>query len=140
MRRRCPAPACSGRHNAQPQGAANDAVAYQLCSVPRGVGVGPLQTDRDMRAGGARGGGQFLRLGQIAPQRPFAIDVLVGLQSCQDDGPVFRHFHGDGDDVDVRIAGERERVVIGAHGAKQRGRFVSNTLRARGDGLSGKSR
>jgi hypothetical protein len=49
-------------------------------------------------------------LGQIRTERPFAVDVLSGVQRRDDDLLVRRYFHDDGDEVDVRFP--HHHVVI----------------------------
>ena len=65
------------------------------------------EPDRDV-AGGCHSRRHFARFGEIATQRPFAIDMLAGRQRGQDDGAMFGHLHRHRDDVDSRIVRERE--------------------------------
>ena len=64
-------------------------------------------------AGRGDRGGQFPRLGQIASQRPFAVNMLARRQRGQYNSAMLGHLHGDRDDVDIWIAHHRQRIAKG---------------------------
>ena len=68
-------------------------------------GIGALQSDGGMGSRRACSNRHFLGLGQIAAQRPFAVDMLARRQRGEDNGAVFGDFDRDHDNVDIRVAG-----------------------------------
>ena len=82
----------------------------------RGIDAG-LQTDRGDEPFGFGELRQFHRLGRRPPQRPFAIDVLAGLERRLGRCVMRRHAHDDGHRVDLRRGDHPAVVVEGQSGA-----------------------
>ena len=72
--------------------------------------------------------GHLLRLGEVASERPLAIDVLAGLQRGQHQCPMVRHLDGDGDEIDRRIGDQRQPVAMAGCRAERPGRLVGTPL------------
>ena len=76
-----------------------------------------LQADRGDEPLGLGQRRQLHGLGRRPPERPFAIDVLAGLQCRLGRRVVRRHAHDDGDRVDLRRGDHLAPVVEGQPGA-----------------------
>lgn len=133
VRRRDRAPAGGRRENPQDLQAAQRALADQPHRFAHRRGGEALQADRDAAVRAGRRGGHLLRLGEVAAERPFAVDVLAGLQRGQDDRPVLGDLHRDADEIDLGVPRQRQGVAERATGVEDRPGGVRQRLAPRRD-------
>ena len=81
---------------ARAERASNRAGGDQLTRLPRGGVLPCLQSDGYMNTGPACSDRQFLAFGEIAAQRPLAINVLARGQRVQDQFAMIGNLDGDG--------------------------------------------
>jgi hypothetical protein len=113
------APAAAPRDQGGRQHLANEAVRDQLPEILDLRGDTRLGPDHAQDSLGLSKRGEFLGLGQPVTERPFAVDVLAGLDRRLHDFQMMRHLHRDGDDVDL---GRRDQLGDIGKGPRQTGR------------------
>jgi hypothetical protein len=71
-----------------------------------------LETDTGSHAGSSCRLGRFLRLSDVAPQWPFAHDMLTGFQRGHHHVEMEGYSHTHGDDIDIVASDELVEVII----------------------------